>query len=706
MDQARSGFDPARREWDHKTSGVLPMAVALQELDALGVPPVSFDTPVRGGSERTTPRGPRVLNAVFHDDERGDLASGEALGAGRDVALLVDVGPPLAESLVTGKKTFPTESLPPEAEGYLIDVTLASGDIEPPLVTGQMWVPRRNGRSAPVLDGETPEAPGWLALRFRTAEWNPDSDAPRRISGRLCLYYETNLVQSAAVRVAVAPEAGVASGEDAVVDVDFVLTGTFQALDERFRLRAVRLGDADAVPVAVSLMMNGSDEGDHRIVVKHRTDGDALPAVSCVPEAWTDYDEDAVTQLLEQSREELWGCMYEWENGDSGLTKRERGGETVWGFSRENGKTREQFIYDLNRLARLGRTLWRTAFNDVRQAEGSDCTGAMWQRSLAEVLAASSLIQVARAAPVQYVFPWALVYDIPLVDADVKVCPVVGEWTPEGVRGSDPEHRLTRCPHAHEEWHRTNTICPYGFWGLKHILEHPLSRHGLDAARRNRRDTRSVVSVSGPPRLAVGRTQDPDLDQAHIDRHLASLSQLGLHLDPADPAVEWEQARAMMRSPEILYFLCHGERDASGDYLSIGPGTGDAHKIYADSTLAEWLNDPTPTGPDPHAWKNNAPLVFINGCHTSDLRPGRVVSYTSVFNAMGANGILGTEVSVSLPVAAEIAEQIYARVIGPNAVPVGQALREVRWDLANKGNLLGLAYSFYGLAGLRLILQA
>jgi hypothetical protein len=74
--------------------------------------------------------------------------------------------------------------------------------------------------------------------------------------------------------------------------------------------------------------------------------------------------------------------------------------------------------------------------------------------------------------------------------------------------------------------------------------------------------------------------------------------------------------------------------------------------------------------------------------------------------------VVGTEVSVQLPVAVEFAEQLLRRFTqrtldgDQERMPLGEAMREARWHLANKGNLLGLAYTFYSLASLQLVSAA
>src|SRR6185436_3290537 len=94
------------------------------------------------------------------------------------------------------------------------------------------------------------------------------------------------------------------------------------------------------------------------------------------------------------------------------------------------------------------------------------------------------------------------------------------------------------------------------------------------------------------------------------------------------------------------------------------------------------------------------PLVFINGCHTAQLQPGVVLNFVSAFSDLGASGVIGTEVSVRADMAMAIAEAILSRL--GNGMQVGQSVREMRWEMLNRGNLLGLAYTPYSLANLHI----
>jgi hypothetical protein len=118
----------------------------------------------------------------------------------------------------------------------------------------------------------------------------------------------------------------------------------------------------------------------------------------------------------------------------------------------------------------------------------------------------------------------------------------------------------------------------------------------------------------------------------------------------------------------------------------------------APNTILSWTRT---TNPDIwRNWQTHRPLVFINGCHTTDLAPGAMLNFVDAFATLGAGGIVGTEISIRLQVAIEMAQSILASISksAPQAKTLHEALHEARWALANKGNLLGLAYTLYGLA--------
>jgi hypothetical protein len=69
-------------------------------------------------------------------------------------------------------------------------------------------------------------------------------------------------------------------------------------------------------------------------------------------------------------------------------------------------------------------------------------------------------------------------------------------------------------------------------------------------------------------------------------------------------------------------------------------------------------------------------------------------------NRAGAAGVVGTEITIDQGVASWAMELFLAAVT--NGATVGMALRQARWAMLRRGNLMGFAYTPYCLASLTL----
>ena len=152
---------------------------------------------------------------------------------------------------------------------------------------------------------------------------------------------------------------------------------------------------------------------------------------------------------------------------------------------------------------------------------------------------------------------------------------------------------------------------------------------------------------------------------------------------------------------EFVYFYCHGRHDtvyqpggirSSVTYLEIGAKDRITPEDFNAWSDAYW-------DPKLH-WRSVSPLVFINGCHTTDITPEGLASLVEVFINQYAAGVIGTEISVDQRLAAEVAETFFHH-LSLNCT-VGESLRAMRFQLLAKGNLLGLAYTPYCSADLRI----
>jgi hypothetical protein len=569
------------------------------------------------------------------------------------------------------------------------------------MVDAWMWLPRSTGRSFPaslsltVAEGRPlkEEKPGPVALRVSAPSTGtaPESDPGRSVRGRLCIYYENNLLQSAVVRMGLQSRANRKAGarleKPNEINVDYVLSGSLQDIN-RFSRRAVSFvtPDESPHPIALNLTLNDDGGGGHRLLVRKQGQ---------LPPAWMPYDPLNGKTLLDNARQQLLSCFCK-RSEDFGTLVLDANGDIEPGLDPSNGKALKPFMWDLMNLAQLGARLFNQLFQSVRPGQPNQ-TNAEWVAELRQTLADSRVIQVSRTTPANYVFPWALIYDYPLpgpTTAQMRFCNVVQEeWDDKGVRAN--QATATRCKYHDEEWHKNNILCPYGFWGLKHIIEQPTSPVSTLTDANPLKDVPPYIDAGDTLDLSVASTQDAALDAQLIQTHLSDLGMIARLKYAPPPANDWNTVCGLLSQPEIVYFLCHGEYDAalSDAYLGVGARDADPfHRIYSNN-LSQWLQTLAPD-----VWKKRRPLIFINGCHTANLEPGQVLNFVSAFAAAGASGVIGTEVSIRLPLAVEVAEGLLKRLA--DCVPVGTALREIRWELANKGNLLGLAYTPYCLADL------
>jgi hypothetical protein len=628
----------------------------------------------------------RVLNAGF-EGPRGLIPPERSLAHQLNYDLVVDVGPrwDLIPSLVikSAKNVFPEEFLHRKKQGYTVRVVFVSEDFTPNMFSAEMWIPVNSGQSHPIVDGRRLDTPEPIRLSVQTPKLS-FHEKKQRAYGRLTLYYKGQVIQSASVSVGVAHMEGIKLDEPHKIEVDYVLSTDFGNLKELVE-RTIKLRkDSRDLSVAVNFTLNDDGSGRHRILATYHLD---KRNETTLPPAWKPYDSNSASQELENFREVIAACYK--------------------GLDKNLGKNRKRFGRDLLRLAVLGDRLRSLAMSGLNVDEKSGSV-ALWERDFFHALEKSTVIQIARTGPANYVFPWALVYEYPMpgnLEAENKyeLCPIIEEWDiRSGIRSRNFDNNSDQCPYHHEEWHAQNIICPYGFWGFKHIIEQPL---GALYKKSDNWELNTAERIKGSPNviLGTGTTNDIDLDARDI--HIQNLAQiLYADLNPTKPANSRSSALEMLRSPEIAYFLCHGEtEDDKTPYLSIGDHTDEDEYKILPSTIEQWSLTRT-NGIDLSHWADARPLVFINACHSVDLKPGVVLNFVSAFSDLGASGVIGTEVSVRTDMAMEVAELVLGRIAAGDEI--GQAVLAMRWEMLNRGNVLGLAYTPYSLANLALVRES
>jgi hypothetical protein len=453
---------------------------------------------------------------------------------------------------------------------------------------------------------------------------------------RIGIYFANNLVQSQLLTARI--EDTERSGAGHHSRTDYTLTSF--------------LADVSFLPQrAFHVLTNDSPEGSHSLVIKG--EGQGVLALQLT--------EGQMRSAMQAARQFLRDAHIE-------ETKGLFGGKNLRSLlDSNNAKDKPQFVADLKQLASLGFELWAMLFENQSK---------WWP-----LLRKPGTIQVSRTGGSRFVFPWAMVYDLPLEPGDpakYQECRLLKEWE-HAANGLDGHSRS--CPFEAE--HDLNTICPFGFWGFKHVIEQPPS---MPEGRNLPLDIRVL---SPPPRLIAGLSRK--LNAATTKNHLEHLA----------PVVECDSLASVRTnlSPdvEIVYFYVHGKRkdlpgaSEPGAVLELGEGESfEPHHLVAWRSYG-W--------PEKH-WQDVSPLVFINGCHTAEITPESLLSFVDSFSAACAAGVIGTEIALEQRLASEVAERFFAHFRANEGV--GDAMQATRIELLRKGNLLGLAYTPYCSAALRL----
>jgi hypothetical protein len=308
---------------------------------------------------------------------------------------------------------------------------------------------------------------------------------------------------------------------------------------------------------------------------------------------------------------------------------------------------------------------------------------------VADLLQASEapIIQVTRPDTGSYVFPWGLLYDIPVdSEEEFKECPsidgLLNGTIPEGTRCC-PEVVKSGKPHT------SNMLCPFGFWGYRYAIEQLSSTKSLE----------TQIPTPGDIEMAVGLTQY-DVNRNRLTEHVKWLEENlgGVKMRQADTRAKIKDA---LHDPDLqlVYFYCHGhyDDDAGKDvYL----GIGNKEKLSGED-FTSWLHD-WRLQDRIKVWDQVRPLVFINACHSLDILPDSLVSLLKAFMGhANAAGIIGTEVRVDQNLGYRIAEMFFDEFVNERK-KVWEALQTIRFHFLCQGNLFGLIYTPYCSADLQL----
>jgi hypothetical protein len=476
-----------------------------------------------------------------------------------------------------------------------------------------------------------------------------------------CNIYATGvLVQSRHVRIRVMarPRRTAGALRSRVEDTDYSLSATLGGA------RLAQLGEH-----RLSVLVNRNDDGTHGFYF-HGASGEweTNSGVSFTGEELQEY----IEAMREALRLAAWG--------DGGPWNRQP-------YRYADGSDPARLTGDLIRMCIRGYRLYNVVIDRLAGADGD---GGERARQLAEVMRQPGLIQVALKERPEWVLPAALIYDHELDGGmPIESYQLCGQFLADLAAGTVLETApcfVGDCPNRVA--HKT-TICPGGLWGFRHALGFPISVGAAEVAPADR-EIAARITYTGAIELDAGIATDPGLTE--WDRHEVELRRLR-------DDTSWQVARtreatfALLRDgrPHVVYFYCHGGVANRFPYLQVGDATRGEGQIYADNLRSERIS-----------WKQQPPLVFINGCHTAALEPESAYQLVSGFVKLSsAAGVIGTEITIFEPLARAFAEEFLRRFLGGE--PVGTAIRGARLRLLAQGNPLGLVYIPYAIASLQMV---
>jgi hypothetical protein len=464
------------------------------------------------------------------------------------------------------------------------------------------------------------------------------SSEPGRVTARLSLYAAQNLLQSVALSAEVTTTLAPPRAGANSGRVDWVMTGRLDEADQ--------FGDK-----AFSILTNDNGSGSHLVAVESEGFRSHVTLL-----------EGQVTELLRQGRVAL-----QWAAGDPEQGEHYR-------YAPDNNGTAEQLRTYLTGLAEFGWTMFTTLITS--QSDDS------FEQGLAAALASPTTIQFARTASSRLMYPWALVYDQPLEpNPGNKLCSTFLDTVRTGRSIEDSVCFTQGCAHRAD----TNVVCPSGFWGYRHVVEQPLGAFDpgdLDVLL-GHNNVPAEIAVNGAIDTFVGYSAELDPSAQHADAILGLAGVYG-----SRGSARREVSTGLQTQLKLVYFFCHGGSSAGKAWLGVG---GTPMEKISPPDLRVWNV----------TWPTSRPLVFINGCDTVAARPSDLATFNEGFRYCKASGVIGTEIEIPV----ELGREFGATLLGcitRDRLPVGDAVRKVRLELLSRYNAMGLAYTPYCLARLRM----
>lgn len=590
-------------------------------------------------SHETSPQ--RGANIVPLDSQRNYLPSEHIVQPEEEIILRVDIGPFSPRSIVDQDKFPDIPGEPKDPRGHPIDVMVSSTEFtleEGTTANGRLYLPPNVEKAAVAEDGGR-------YLYFSMSAPIQSVMAFVRVS----FYYQNNLLRSYFLESEIGGKTSLRQRDEP----DYNLSGTMtNLLQYNPRLLSIFSNEASDQSHTLTLRAENAS-GDNKISTAFRLEPGKI--------------QDALLNI----RKELFTRA-----------------------PKSKKLSKKQLKDDLMALAPLGWQFYSALLT-------SEVGEVSLRKNLQKCLSMDTggkipVIHVARSEASTFLFTWGLAYDIAHDSNDpqsIHFCPVVEEWNETAPLV--PANTWS-CPKASS--HRLNTLCPFGFWGFRYAIEQPAS------VSQNENSTSYIqaVDTNGTSiEMVAGLTQS--LDRGDIKNLNEHINYLASNLQKV--TLTSYKTRAELKDGladpnlHLLYFYCHGEYDASTPHKDTILSVGKNELLTGDNFIG-WLQAWDDAGL--HVWDEIRPLVFINACHSVEIKPETIVPLLVAFVKMAhAAGVIGTEVRIGTGFAIEFAQGFFDAFVNQGA-SVKEAMHNVKLDFLNNGNLFGLVYTPYCSADLHL----
>lgn len=270
-------------------------------------------------------------------------------------------------------------------------------------------------------------------------------------------------------------------------------------------------------------------------------------------------------------------------------------------------------------------------------------------------------------------WPIEFVYDRGSPSENATVC----EGWFEALDGDTPGcPKCSNAPLSNRQRRLINTICPFGFWSLRKVIERMTPDQGLSAPRH--------MARSLPPLVSAVFASSDKVPEA---QRKASWDVLQQRIPMAMLAANWDEwCAAVETHPQLLVALPHHGETTIEDYLEIGNPQilgADLSRLRRGQINAACVN---PDGHEP------GPIVLLLGCRTAaDVELG-YTGMIRLFLQQKSALVLGTQAQVLGRDAAPLAGELVSQLLELNngETDLGTALRRVRRRMFGRGYLLAL----------------